>query len=180
MGTSKGARGRGSWGSGGRAIATPSLTETRRGGPSSLSRVFGWTEAAVFHLSLQLPCSMRLLTHQAAGRTSALMGPYCSSAKSLQSYPTLCDPLDGSPPGSPCFQTPRVRETGRASCAGQLDCRKGWVLHEWVGAAETGSGPWSWMMLHTFGCPPVIMGRDQPEGLSEGWGPWRLPCCAWY
>ena len=24
-----------------------------------------------------------------------------ASAKSLQSYPTLCDPIDGSPPGSP-------------------------------------------------------------------------------
>ena len=23
------------------------------------------------------------------------------AAKSLQSYPTLCDPIDGSPPGSP-------------------------------------------------------------------------------
>ena len=25
----------------------------------------------------------------------------CSAAKSLQSCPTLCDPIDGSPPGSP-------------------------------------------------------------------------------
>ena len=25
----------------------------------------------------------------------------CSAAKSLQSCPTLCDPMDGSPPGSP-------------------------------------------------------------------------------
>ena len=24
-----------------------------------------------------------------------------SAAESLQSYPTLCDPIDGSPPGSP-------------------------------------------------------------------------------
>ena len=44
------------------------------------------------------------------------------------------------------------------------------ILHEWVGAPETGSGPRSWVMLHTFGCPPIIMGRDQSEGLSEGWG----------
>ena len=27
--------------------------------------------------------------------------PYCAAAKSLQSCPTLCDPIDGSPPGSP-------------------------------------------------------------------------------
>ena len=26
---------------------------------------------------------------------------YMQSAKSLQSCPTLCDPIDGSPPGSP-------------------------------------------------------------------------------
>ena len=28
-----------------------------------------------------------------------------TAAKSLQSYPTLCDPIDGSPPGSP---VPRI------------------------------------------------------------------------
>ena len=27
--------------------------------------------------------------------------PYAAAAKSLQSSPTLCDPIDGSPPGSP-------------------------------------------------------------------------------
>ena len=26
---------------------------------------------------------------------------YCAAAKSLQSCPTLCDPIDSSPPGSP-------------------------------------------------------------------------------
>ena len=26
---------------------------------------------------------------------------FCDGAKSLQSCPTLCDPIDGSPPGSP-------------------------------------------------------------------------------
>ena len=28
-------------------------------------------------------------------------GPIAAAAKSLQSCPTLCDPIDGSPPGSP-------------------------------------------------------------------------------
>ena len=37
---------------------------------------------------------------------SALCGGICAAAaavapKSLQSFPTLCDPIDGSPPGSP-------------------------------------------------------------------------------
>ena len=30
-----------------------------------------------------------------------LLFPAAAAAKSLQSYPTLCDPIDGSPPGSP-------------------------------------------------------------------------------
>ena len=29
------------------------------------------------------------------------MNIYTATAKSLQSCPTLCDPIDGSPPGSP-------------------------------------------------------------------------------
>ena len=29
------------------------------------------------------------------------MFSFVAAAKSLQSYPTLCDPIDGSPPGSP-------------------------------------------------------------------------------
>ena len=30
-----------------------------------------------------------------------LLAAAAAAAKSLQSYPTLCDPIDGSPPGSP-------------------------------------------------------------------------------
>ena len=30
-----------------------------------------------------------------------LISPAAAAAKSLQSCPTLCDPIDGSPPGSP-------------------------------------------------------------------------------
>ena len=29
------------------------------------------------------------------------LGCFAAAAKSLQSCPTLCDPIDGSPPGSP-------------------------------------------------------------------------------
>ena len=32
--------------------------------------------------------------------TSSFVDP-ATAAKSLQSFPTLCDPIDGSPPGSP-------------------------------------------------------------------------------
>ena len=30
-----------------------------------------------------------------------LISPAAAAAKSLQSCPTLCDPIDGNPPGSP-------------------------------------------------------------------------------
>ena len=33
--------------------------------------------------------------------TTLLIGYAAATAKSLQSCPTLCDPIDGSPPGSP-------------------------------------------------------------------------------
>ena len=33
--------------------------------------------------------------------TSAAAAAAAAAAKSLQSCPTLCDPIDGSPPGSP-------------------------------------------------------------------------------
>jgi len=43
-----------------------------------------------------------------AGRWGYTVTPHCflnlstaAAAKSLQSFPTLCDPIDGSPPGSP-------------------------------------------------------------------------------
>ena len=32
---------------------------------------------------------------------SVTLGAAAAAAKSLQSCPTLCDPIDGSPPGSP-------------------------------------------------------------------------------
>ena len=35
------------------------------------------------------------------GKSAPGEGPAAAAAKSLQSCPTLCDPIDGSPPGSP-------------------------------------------------------------------------------
>ena len=36
-----------------------------------------------------------------AGAVQGLRQTAAAAAKSLQSYPILCDPIDGSPPGSP-------------------------------------------------------------------------------
>ena len=40
---------------------------------------------------------------------SRIEGCWCYAAKSLQLCPTLCDPIDGSPPGSPIPGTLQAR-----------------------------------------------------------------------
>ena len=47
---------------------------------------------------------------------------FCPSAKSLQSCQTLCDPIDGSPPGSPVSDSPG-KNTG-VGCHFLLQCMK--------------------------------------------------------
>ena len=42
-------------------------------------------------------CSHEIQRHSLLGRKTAA----ATAAKSLQSCPTLCDPIDGCPPGSP-------------------------------------------------------------------------------
>ena len=46
-----------------------------------------------------------------------------AAAKSVQSCPTLCDPIDGSPPGSPCPWDSPGKNTG-AGCHFLLQCMK--------------------------------------------------------
>ena len=46
-----------------------------------------------------------------------------AAAKSLQSCPTLCDPLDGSPPGSPIPRILQARTLG-VGCHFLLQCMK--------------------------------------------------------
>ena len=48
---------------------------------------------------------------------------YLFTAKSLQSCPTLCDPIDGSPPGSPCPWDSPGKNTG-LGCHFLLQCMK--------------------------------------------------------
>ena len=49
---------------------------------------------------------------------------FCAAAKSLQLYPTLCDPIDGSPSGSP---VPGILQAGTL---------------EWVAISFSNSGKW--------------------------------------
>ena len=48
---------------------------------------------------------------------------YAAAAKSLQSCPTLCDPIDGSPPGSSVPGILQARITG-VGCHFLLQCMK--------------------------------------------------------
>ena len=49
--------------------------------------------------------------------------PAAAAAKSFQSCPTLCDPIDGSPPGSPVPGTLQARTLG-VGCHFLLQCMK--------------------------------------------------------
>ena len=68
-----------------------------------------------------------------------------AAAKSLQSCPTLCDPIDGSPPGSsvPGILQARTLEWvaisfSRALLAFKVKCSGG---HPWAGGPDVGLGP---------------------------------------
>ena len=54
-----------------------------------------------------------------------------AAAKSLQSCPTLCDPIDGSPPGSPRPWDSLGKNTG-VSCHFLLHQSKSELPHTWV------------------------------------------------
>ena len=79
-----------------------------------------------------------------------------SAAKSLQSCPTLCDPIDGSPPGSPV--------------PGILQAR----TLEW--AAISFSNAWKWKGSHS-----VVSDSSQPHGLQPTrlLRPWDFPNEYW-
>ena len=58
------------------------------------------------------------LTSEPLGKHAA-----AAAAKSLQSCPTLCDPIDGSPPGSSCPWDSPGKNTG-VGCHFLLQCMK--------------------------------------------------------
>ena len=56
-------------------------------------------------------------------RVSSQLQLYAAAAKSLQLCPALCDPIDGSPPGSPVPGILQARTTG-VGCHFLLQCMK--------------------------------------------------------
>ena len=75
-------------------------------------------------------------------------GDAAAAAKSFQSCPTLCDPIDGSPPGSPV--------------PGILQAR----TLAWVAVSFSNAGKWKWKWSHS-----VVSDSSRPHGLQ----PTRLP-----
>ena len=71
-----------------------------------------------------------------------------AAAKSLQSCPTLCDPIDGSPPGSP---VPGILQ------ARTLE----WVAISFSNPVGTGPCKWTW---------PVVIFEEETFLLSLGFG----------
>ena len=75
--------------------------------PWPLSRIThqkGWARRTTWHLCLLSPYffqHLKLLLHQNLTCNPDKWEPEHSTAKSLQLCLTLCDPIDGSPPGSP-------------------------------------------------------------------------------
>ena len=65
-----------------------------------------------------------------------------AAAKLLQSCPTLCDPIDGSPPGSavPGILQARTLEWVAISFSNAGDLRDMGSVPEWGGSPEGGNG----------------------------------------
>ena len=102
---------------GGHSIIQASLTlwhghSHRIGAPASSlqekkERVFSW-DCLCFFLALSFPSRNFHLLCVGGNLLGSIGAPVqvnftaaAAAAKSLQSCPTLCDPIDGSPPGSP-------------------------------------------------------------------------------
>ena len=84
-----------------------------------------------------------------------------AAAKSLQSCPTLCDPIDGSPPGSPVLGILQART--RVGCHFLLQCMKGKVKVKSLSRVRLLATPW------TTGYQAPSMGFSRQEywsGLS--------------
>ena len=64
------------------------------------ARILGWV-AVPFSRGSSQPRDQTQVSHIAGGLFTSWAIKKAAAAKSLQSCPTLCDPIDGSPPGSP-------------------------------------------------------------------------------
>ena len=97
-----------------------------------------------------------------------------AAAKSLQSCLTLSDPIDGSPPGSPCPWDSPGKNTG-VGCHVLLQCMKVKSESEVAQSCPTLATPWT--AAHQA---PPSMGFSRQEywsGVPLPSPKWSLACC---
>ena len=119
-----------------------------------------------FHMNMKFPCFYGL---QSLYDLATPHLPAVAAAKSLQSCPTLCDPIDGGPPGSPF--------------PGILQAR----TLEWV--AVSFSNSWKWKVkVKSFSCvqplaTPWTAAYQAPPSMGfsrqEYWSGLPLPSPTW-
>ena len=98
--------------------------------------------AVLLHMNFSMCC---ILQRETAGQDtqSILRNPTTAAAKSLQSCPTLCNPIDGSPPGSPVLGILQARtlewvaisfSRGFSQPGDQthVSCIGRWILYRWA------------------------------------------------
>ena len=101
-----------------------------------------WVPLRKWHLSLIFNQKWQLIRWREWGKCMAMAhAAAAAAAKSLQSCPTLCDPIDGSPPGSPV--------------PGILQAR----TLEWVAISFSNAWKWKWSRS-------VMSNSSRPHGLQ--------------
>ena len=106
-----------------------------------------WSWLLPGSLSKQHALGTKCQSHKKPGRTpflGCMKGPAAAAARSLQSCLTLCDPIDGSPPGSPIPGILQAR-TLDSPCHFLLQCMK--------------SEKWKWSLS-------VVSDSSRPHGLA--------------
>ena len=127
------------------------------------SRAWIWTLVFLITKSISLthfrfsisPQRPKVLIMKIIIFTDFLGGPgVAAAAKSLQSCPILCDPIDSSPPGSPF--------------PGILQAR----TLEWVAISFSNAWKWKWKWSHS-----VVSDSSRPHGLQPTrlLRPWDFP-----
>ena len=86
--------------------------------------------------SLYLFTNVSLFSHRLAPAAAA-----ATAAKSLQSCPTLCDPIDGSPPGSPVPPWDSPGNNTGVGCHFLLQCMK--VKVKSLSHVRLSANPWT-------------------------------------
>ena len=82
------------------------------------------------------------------------MEPAAAAAKSLQSCPTLCDPIDGSPPGSPIPGILQARTVEWLPFPSPMHESEKWKWSRWVVSnSSQPHGLWPTRLLHPWDFP---------------------------